>query len=53
MDYASICQLSLVTILAPVRLSVSEVIDGLRQLEQNPQTSLPIFAQQSAVPVAT
>ena len=36
------------------RPSVSEeVVDDLRRLEQNPQTSLTKFPQQSGIPVAT
>ena len=39
---------------SPGRPSVSEeVVDDLRRLEQNPQTSLTRFPQQLGVPVAT
>ena len=39
---------------SPRRLSIpKEVVDDLRRLEQNPQTSLTRFPQQSGVPVAT
>ena len=39
---------------SPGRPSVSEeVVDDSRRLEQNPQTSLTRFTQQSGVPVAT
>ncbi|KAJ3650075.1 hypothetical protein Zmor_021783 [Zophobas morio] len=39
---------------SPRRPSVSEeVVDDFKRLEQNPQTSLTRFPQQSGVPVAT
>ena len=39
---------------SPGRPSISEeVVDNLKRLEQNPQTSLTRFYEQSGVPVAT
>ena len=38
---------------SPGRPSVSEEVDDLRRLEQNPQTFLTRFPQQSGVPIAT